>query len=1057
MGKTSISIKGYKECIARNRKTQGGGLLIAKRDTSKINLTAINIHESEEHLWAKVNNNTFICVVYGPIESRTEKSNLEEWYYELEKEYIKWEDSRVMIIGDFNAKVGCDNDGIKGNHPEISIAGKNLRNLCDRRNLSIMNNSEITEGLWTREDPSSSKSVLDYVIANEEMKLQITKIRIDESHEYKLSRHKKCKGKTNEIKSDHNSILINFMGEKNPKQPKKAQVWNIKNQDSWANFQEDTENILIKEKWENVSDVNQSYKKWNTQIKSLMYKHLERITIRGSKITNRKIRNLTNRRKALSKEIEKIKTKVINQGIVVDYLVKQQQELKRETTREIENKRVEKMKHRLAEMTSKSAIVNGIWNIRKNNYRKEDTRMGIKSKKGNLLTTEKDINERYKEYFEELLKNRKTHDDHQKHEKLITENHNLYMNIKKYEQEPMNLEFTLKELEKAIKAMKKEKSPGPDTIYNEILLNAGKNLRENILNMINTFWKQENIPDELYRVEIKSIYKGKGDIGNLENHRGIFLNSNILKLFEKMILNRGITTLEKSMSPYQAGGRAGFSPGEQVFILRSIIEKSNYFNQSIYIQFIDLKKAFDKMVVKNIMQNIWESGLRGKIWRIIYKINEKAKIRIKINSNTTTDEFTVGEVLKQGSVLAANLAALHTDTLSRKFNHRNLGIIYGKNSVPLLLFQDDIVKFDKTEKDLQLSNIILERYQHENKMEYHPLKTMVMTNNPKQPQILLNNQLLQTTEEYKYLGDIITINNSLQPLISERQNIITGTVAEIVTILNQTGQYSILAAIQYLEGVIQPKLLLNSEAWNKISDEDLKDLEKIYSQSLKRLLHLPYTTPTKGLYSEIGIISIKSQIIKKKLMFLHRIMNKHENTLSRKIMEEQENIPGNNWLKTVKTHLTELNLQDDIHELNSMTKYKWKKMVEESLLKKEQENFEDWKKESKKCNHMKNIKIKNYIKQLTPQRAKIILEIRLGILDVKENYHGKYQDTICRNCLKENETAEHFIQCLTREKEGPIKHLKEIWKLENIKQLEEIANHCLHIMINNKHIDYKTI
>ena len=50
--------------------------------------------------------------------------------------------------------------------------------------------------------------------------------------------------------------------------------------------------------------------------------------------------------------------------------------------------------------------------------------------------------------------------------------------------------------------------------------------------MLNTFRNQENIPDELYKVEIKSIYKGKGDIGNLENHRGIFLNSNILKLLE---------------------------------------------------------------------------------------------------------------------------------------------------------------------------------------------------------------------------------------------------------------------------------------------------------------------------------------------------------------------------------------------------------------------------------------------------------------------------------------------------------------------------------------------
>ena len=155
------------------------------------------------------------------------------------------------------------------------------------------------------------------------------------------------------------------------------------------------------------------------------------------------------------------------------------------------------------------------------------------------------------------------------------------MNMKNYEDEPMNSEFTLKELEKSLKAMKKEKSPGPDSIYNEILLNAGKNLKENILKMINTFWNQENIPDELYRVEIKSIYKGKGDIGNLENHRGIFLNSNILKLLEKMILYRGISTLENSMSLYQAGGRAGFSPGEQVFILRSILDKSIYFNQII--------------------------------------------------------------------------------------------------------------------------------------------------------------------------------------------------------------------------------------------------------------------------------------------------------------------------------------------------------------------------------------------------------------------------------------------------------------------------------------------
>ena len=438
VGKTNLSIKGYKESIVRNRKTQGGGLLIAKKDGSKINLTTIKIHESEEHLWAKINDNTFISLVYGPIESRTDKNDLDEWYYELEKEYIKWEDNKVIIIGDFNAKVGCDQEGIEGNNPEVTTGGKILLNLCQRRNLTIMNKSKIAEGLWTREDPNGSKSVLDYVIANEEMKQQITKIQIDEDHEYKLSRHKKQKGQIKEIKSDHNTILIKILEENKNCQKKKLQIWNLKNEESWKNFNEETENIYIKETWEDVKEVNASFKKWNTQIKSLMYKHLERITIKEAQTTSRKIRNLTNRRKAVSKEIEMMKKKGWSKGVVIDHLVEKQQQLKRETTNEIEDKRTERMKNKLNELTCKSAVVNEIWKIRKANYKKQDASMGIKSREGKLLTTENDIKERYNEYYQELLQNRKTVEDHQKHEKLISENHSLYKNIKTYENDPMN-------------------------------------------------------------------------------------------------------------------------------------------------------------------------------------------------------------------------------------------------------------------------------------------------------------------------------------------------------------------------------------------------------------------------------------------------------------------------------------------------------------------------------------------------------------------------------------------------------------------------------------------
>ena len=127
-----------------------------------------------------------------------------------------------------------------------------------------------------------------------------------------------------------------------------------------------------------------------------------------------------------------------------------------------------------------------------------------------------------------------------------------------------------------------------------------------------------------------------------------------------------------------------------------------------------------------------------------------------------------------------------------------------------------------------------------------------------------------------------------------------GTVAELLNILSQTRQFSLLAAIQYLEGIVIPKLLLNSETWNKITEEEQHQLEQIQSQAIKRMLHIPYSTSTRGLYSELGLMTIKNRILKRKLMFLHKIMNKPEGTLSKSIMLEQESLPGNNWLKEVK-------------------------------------------------------------------------------------------------------------------------------------------------------------
>ena len=39
------------------------------------------------------------------------------------------------------------------------------------------------------------------------------------------------------------------------------------------------------------------------------------------------------------------------------------------------------------------------------------------------------------------------------------------------------------------------------------------------------------------------------------------------------------------------------------------------------------------------------------------------------------------------------------------------------------------------------------------------------------------------------------------------------------------------------------------------------------------------------------------------------------------------------------------------------------------------------------------------------------MEIRLNMLDLKMNFRGMYQDTICTGCFECEETTEHFLQC----------------------------------------------
>ena len=167
-----------------------------------------------------------------------------------------------------------------------------------------------------------------------------------------------------------------------------------------------------------------------------------------------------------------------------------------------------------------------------------------------------------------------------------------------------NDELNDEEILKIIEDSEDKKATGPEGILsNEMLKKGGRSLMNSILRMLKMVHKTEKIPDAWNKAFIKNIYKGKGSKKEMNNYRGIILNPHIAKIFEKIVENKERSTLQ-NMSEYQCGARKGKSIREHHFTIRTIIEEARKGKEEITAVYFDIKKCFDKMVLKEAIKEM---------------------------------------------------------------------------------------------------------------------------------------------------------------------------------------------------------------------------------------------------------------------------------------------------------------------------------------------------------------------------------------------------------------------------------------------------------------------
>ncbi|GAA6077119.1 gamma-aminobutyric acid receptor subunit alpha-2-like [Tachysurus ichikawai] len=119
------------------------------------------------------------------------------------------------------------------------------------------------------------------------------------------------------------------------------------------------------------------------------------------------------------------------------------------------------------------------------------------------------------------------------------------------------------------------------------------------------------ITAEMLRGVILLFWKRKGDRLVCSNHRGITLLSIPSKLFTRILLTRALPAIRSSRRPQQAGLMPNRSTIDQISTVRLLIEKTYEFRKDchLYIGFIDLKVAFDTVCHTSLWR--FGSGVPG--------------------------------------------------------------------------------------------------------------------------------------------------------------------------------------------------------------------------------------------------------------------------------------------------------------------------------------------------------------------------------------------------------------------------------------------------------------
>ena len=468
--------------------------------------------------------------------------------------------------------------------------------------------------------------------------------------------------------------------------------------------------------------------------------------------------------------------------------------------------------------------------------------------------------DQYKRLVEEMSRQSKTNDDNE----MI-----------------LDVPFTLEEVDGAVRGLKLGKSGGYDHLQPEHLRHGGKLLIVWLQQVSNTIIEKEIVPDSFKLGVVSPVYKGNGkDPLDANSYRGITLATVLAKTLEKLILLRLQPTLLEQGLPHrnQTGFVKNNSCVDAIFSTYEAASRFARMGDNVYLGFFDLQKAFDSVQYSVLLSRAYESGIKGKTWRIIKSWYTDPQCVVKLNGKFS-ESYTMERGVLQGSVLSPTLFLLVMNPLLKKLEENQLGPRVSGLYAGCFAHADDIRTLSTSRDTLDKQITAVEEFVSSNALSLNPSKCEVVVVSsmkvPASPICAVAEEQLCPSESAKCLGYWWSWDLSADKAIDEAIARARRTFFAYGAKGAFQGQLNPLSGRAIFESCVLPVLMYGSENWY-VTDSLMAKLEAFQEEIGRRILRLPRHHSGRGVRLALEWPSMVARVLQRKVLYLLRAFNSEE-------------------------------------------------------------------------------------------------------------------------------------------------------------------------------------